>query len=138
METNWIVVGFDGSPSSHNALVWAEDYARAIGASVHLVTAWHWPTSFGEPLVLSPPTWSAEADARERLEKAVAELSLPSERVRTEVVFGFAGEALVARSCGVGALVVGTRGHGSVAGALLGSVSSYCVHHAACPVVVVR
>jgi nucleotide-binding universal stress UspA family protein len=33
---------------------------------------------------------------------------------------------------------VGTRGHGTLAGALLGSTSSFCMHHAPCPVVVVR
>ena len=35
-------------------------------------------------------------------------------------------------------LVVGSRGHGSFADALLGSVGQYCVHHAPCPVLIVR
>ncbi|ONI84755.1 hypothetical protein ALI22I_30085 [Saccharothrix sp. ALI-22-I] len=35
-------------------------------------------------------------------------------------------------------LVVGTRGHGALTGALLGSTSQALVHHSPCPVAVVR
>jgi nucleotide-binding universal stress UspA family protein len=35
-------------------------------------------------------------------------------------------------------LVVGSHGHGGLAGAILGSVSQRCTQHATCPVVVVR
>jgi len=33
-------------------------------------------------------------------------------------------------------LVVGSRGHGRFADAVLGSVGQYCVHHAHCPVLI--
>lgn len=54
------------------------------------------------------------------------------------LVEGDARDVLVKASRGAELLVVGSRGHGRAVGAVLGSVSSYCVHHAACPVVVVR
>jgi nucleotide-binding universal stress UspA family protein len=34
--------------------------------------------------------------------------------------------------------VVGSSGHGGFAEALLGSVSQHCVHHAPCPVLIMR
>ena len=41
-------------------------------------------------------------------------------------------------AAGADLLVVGSRGHGKFAEALLGSVSQNCVHHASCPVLIMR
>jgi nucleotide-binding universal stress UspA family protein len=53
------------------------------------------------------------------------------------VVEGHPAETLLHAATGAELLVVGSRGHGTFAGILLGSVSHYCVQHAPCPVVVV-
>jgi len=38
----------------------------------------------------------------------------------------------------VNLLVVGSRGHGAIRRAVMGSVSNYCAHHAKCPVLIVK
>ena len=61
-----------------------------------------------------------------------------SDLVRTQVVHGHPAQVLLDVADGADLLVVGGRGHGSFASALLGSVSQHCVHHARGPVLVVR
>jgi nucleotide-binding universal stress UspA family protein len=131
-----VVVGVDGSADGASALQWAQEYALAAGVDLVLVTAWHWPTSYGVPIGWEG--WDPQVDAEKVVDKARVQLTLPDTRVRTLVECGAAGEVLVRASKDAALLVVGTRGHGGLAGSLVGSVSSYCVHHAHCPVVVVR
>ena len=71
---------------------------------------------------------------------AIADVSSPDEQVtiRCKVVEGNAPRVLLDASAGADLLVVGSRGHGGFVEALLGSVRQHCVHHATCPVVVVR
>jgi len=44
----------------------------------------------------------------------------------------------VAQEAGADVIVIGSRGHGFLRRALLGSVSTHVIHHAPCPVLVVR
>ena len=72
------------------------------------------------------------------LEAAVAALDRPG--LETQVLLGEPGVelAIYAEEIGATTLVVGTRGHGAIKRALLGSVSDHLVRHAPCPVLVVR
>jgi nucleotide-binding universal stress UspA family protein len=58
--------------------------------------------------------------------------------VTTAPVQGHPAEVLMQQAERAELLVIGTRGHGRIVGALLGSVSQYLAAHATCPVVVVR
>ncbi|MGW2715542.1 universal stress protein, partial [Streptomyces sp. NPDC001356] len=58
--------------------------------------------------------------------------------VRTRVVHGNAADVLLRAAEGAEVLVVGSRGRGGFARALLGSVSRHVSQHASCPVVIVR
>lgn len=130
-----VIVGIDGSDCSLKALAWADRYAQATGADLTLVTAWHWTTSYGVPLAYDG--YDPAEDARKTVEATAADVQLPVERVHTVVEQGPAGNVLVDAS-NAALLVVGTRGHGPLVGAVLGSTSTFCIHHATCPVVVVR
>jgi nucleotide-binding universal stress UspA family protein len=59
-------------------------------------------------------------------------------RVERAIVEGPAAHVLVKEAKDAELLVVGSRGHGDIAGLLLGSVSHHCAVHATCPVVIIR
>lgn len=131
-----IVVGVDGSDASVKATAWAANEARVTGGTLDLTIVWARPMSYGLPLVVGG--YDPEQQAREIVEKAASGIDLPTERVHISVFNGAAPTVLVERSKHADLLVVGSRGHGGFAEMLLGSVSDHCVHHAECPVVVVR
>jgi nucleotide-binding universal stress UspA family protein len=133
-----IVVGVDGFESSKAALRWAIHQAKLTGAMVDAVTVWQIPAGSG--LIPAADLPDYQDDARIILTEAIAEMcTVDSEvEVRPYVTEGHAGPVLVAAAEGADLLVVGCRGHGGLAEALLGSVGQYCVHHAPCPVVIMR
>lgn len=129
-----IVVGVDGSACSKSALAWAAHQAELTGAVVEAVTAWELPATSG----LNPQLYlDYPAAAAKMLTDAIAEVDSRA-AVHPRVKPGHAAEVLVEASAGAELLVVGSRGHGGFLGALLGSVSLHCLHHAQCPVVVIR
>jgi nucleotide-binding universal stress UspA family protein len=135
-----IVVGVDGSESSKQALRWAIDQAGLTGATVEAVGAWEYRANFAWGAVAAIDAAELANACERAVIDTVTEVSgeEPSVHVDCHVIRGHPADALVRQAKGADLLVVGSRGHGGFVGALLGSVSHYCVHHATCPVVVVR
>ena len=134
-----VVVGFDGSEAATAAVDWAAAEAERSGDRLELVSAWEYPTSWGNVIPL-PSDFDPGADAQAMLDPVVDRLAAehPGLRVHAHVIEGRPAEVLVEASRHAVLLVVASRGHGSFSGLLLGSVSQHCVTHAACPVLVHR
>ncbi len=138
-----IVVGVDGSPSSRAALRWAVRQAALTASTVEAVIAWHYPAMYGGygwvPVSAADPI-SFDEIAAKVITEAVTESVDPtsSVRVTTRVEEGNPARVLLDAATGADLLVVGSRGHGGFAGALLGSVSQHCASHSPCPIVIVR
>lgn len=146
-----IVVGTDGSPSARQAVDWALGEARLRGAEVRLVHAWMLPLidALPEPWVIGVPPFGRGEEERvhERIEAAAQALlddavnaareQEPGLSIEGELVEARPAHALLEAARDAGLLVVGSRGGGGFAGLRLGSVSTQCVQHAGCPVVVV-
>jgi nucleotide-binding universal stress UspA family protein len=148
-----VVVGVDGSGGAETALRWAFNEARLRDAPVRAVHAWTF--GYGSGSLVGYPYADAglgldselgidldrlRGAAEELLDRALADLGDEARDVTVErrVIRGGGAEVLLDQAGPDDLLVVGSRGHGGFTGLLLGSVSQQCVHHAACPVVVVH
>jgi nucleotide-binding universal stress UspA family protein len=159
-----IVVGIDGSPESRAALRWAADEAGLREALLHVVYAYGAPEQHNPYLGIAGSTGSGALAAgtalRERVEQVQLHERMAAQERAEDAVWRVVAEevgpdiavdlevhvvpddrparALVEATRDATLLVVGSRGRGRAAGLVLGSVSDHCVHHAHCPVTVVR
>lgn len=136
-----VVVGVDGSDPSIAALNWAGRYGAATGASVQALHIWHYPTGAGLPPGITPESVTDEVTANQRKElgEAIDKAHLdPDAHVEARLAYGHPAQVLIDESKTASLLVLGYKGHGGFTGMLTGSVSLQVVHHAECPVVVVR
>jgi len=135
-----IAVGVDGSDASRDALRWAIENASEDD-SVRAVYVWQLhrgPRPDVVPVVeLQRVRPDADRFVGEVVDGVIAELDGPLPGIERVSYYGHPGKWLVNLSDEVDLLVVGSRGLGGFRGLLLGSVSTYVVHHARCPVVVV-
>lgn len=141
-----VVVGYDGSLSSRVALEYGADAALRAGARLRIVTAWDadtaqtWVVAYGGT---GMPSWQDvlreghdTADQVARRGEELARDAHPGLQVTRVVEQGRPSLMLAAAAADAGMLVVGTRGRGALASALLGSVSHTLVRTSPCPVAV--
>ncbi|GGS90636.1 universal stress protein [Nonomuraea spiralis] len=135
-----IVAGADGSAPGAAAVDWAADDAARTGAELLIVhgldrqpySSTRFP-DFGQGNYLL----MGAAKVLEAAEAAVRARQ-PSVRVRAEIVEGTPAAVLQDQARRADEVVIGNRGMGGFAGALLGSVTMQVAGQARCPVVVVR
>jgi len=132
-----IVVGVDGSDQSKAAMDWAIEESRLRNGDVQAVTAW----SFPYVTDAMGAAWDYEVfekDAQGILEAELERVKDQGVTVTGRVVEGNPASALIDASRNADLVAVGSRGHGGFTGMLLGSVSHQTIHHAHCPVLVIR
>lgn len=136
-----IVVGVDGSACSVAALAWALNAAALRDFSVDAVLVWSQePPAVGAGMVPTPPTpyEKAREAQRARLRDIVGPLRGGAPvAVRELALKGPAARTLLTVAEGADLLVLGSHGYGPLRTTVLGSVSTACIRHARCPVVVI-
>jgi nucleotide-binding universal stress UspA family protein len=134
-----ILLATDGSREAELAATTAADLAKSTGSELHVVRVGELRPTFLAQTELEPA--QLEREARELLDEQVRKVEGAGSTVKeAHLRLGRADEEIVdlAQSIGVGLIVMGSRGHGRIRRALMGSVSDSVVRHAPCPVTIVR
>jgi nucleotide-binding universal stress UspA family protein len=135
-----IVVGTDGSKGSEAALSEGFDLAKRLDANVLVVAVAARVSDVLGGSVYKDKVSEHLNRARAALDAASAMAEEAGVEAEFEVFEGNAAEeiAKIAEGRDADLVVVGTRGHGGIAGSLLGSVSADVVRRSKRPVVVVH
>ena len=141
-----IFVGVDGSDHSRLALAWALREAARQAMPLTVISVRPTPVRPATDIYWAVPdlpvdTRGEEAELqalREFVNKVADETGETVPDITVVMEKGDPAEELIKASRDADLFVVGSRGSGGFARLMLGSVSSKVVHHAACPVVVVR
>ena len=136
------VIATDGSSSADQAVAFGLDLAAEQNAEVFIVHVARVldivpMAGFGMP---AAQPYELSVDDELAIQDAATLAAEHGVRVQTELLTGNTVDEIVAYADSIDAdlIVVGSRGHGAVANALLGSVSQGVLHEARRPVLVVR
>jgi nucleotide-binding universal stress UspA family protein len=134
-----VLLATDGSREAQLAATTAADLANSTDSELHVVHVGEFTPTFLNPSVAEPPEHQREA--QRQLDEGVRRVEEAGGTVKeAHLRLGGAAEEIVdlAQSLGIGLIVMGSRGRGRLARALMGSVSESVVRHAHCPVTIVR
>lgn len=142
LEAGRVVVGIDGSELSVDATRVAFAEASMRHAGLTLLHVWNAP-EYDTAGIVMPDTLlleEAHTDELRAMAETVAGLGekYPDVQVEQRLRQGRPAKALAEASQGAALVVVGSRGHGGFKSMLLGSTSRSLLHHATCPVLIVR
>src|SRR5438270_12741203 len=141
-----IVVGTDGSETAGEAVRQATELAQAVGAEIHLVSAFE-PVGnqrLREERVQAPDDLQWMVNAREdvdaTLRDAGEKIKEAGVKVETYARQGDPADAIldVAEEQGSDLIIVGNKGMTGAKRFLLGSVPNKVSHHAPCSVMIIR
>jgi nucleotide-binding universal stress UspA family protein len=135
-----IILAFDGSEYSNRALQYAKTFAERFEATLWLVHIFTHTSDLLGYEDYEKLYSKRKAGGQNLLDKALQELKNTRLDVKEELQEGPEVESIlnIAKRCQADLIVMGTRGHGTLTGLLVGSVSRKVIHHASCPVMVVH
>ena len=137
---NNILLAFDGSEYSKRALQYAKTFAERFGATLWLVHIFTHTSDLLGYEDYEKLYSKRKASGQTLLGEAFQELSNTRLDVREKLEEGPEAESIlnIAKKCQADLILMGTRGHGTLKGLLVGSVSRKVIHHSLCPVMVVH
>ncbi|HTT51116.1 MAG TPA: universal stress protein [Streptosporangiaceae bacterium] len=138
-----IVVGYDGSAHSERSLEWAMKEAQLRHVPLTVLAVHPVALSAWTRAPITYPVDEQEVDrartaAQESADKVASQIGGERPAITVQAISGVPAEELVKAGENADLLVVGSRGSGGFGHLQLGSVSTQAVHHAPCPVTVVR
>ena len=141
-----VMLATDGSATAEKATATAIDLARLLDTELIVVSVWDVAYAGYSAMGFAPISPNAdlaklgEEEANRISVEAAACAEEAGVETRTVVLRGFPVEAIceAAEKFAPQFLVIGSHGWGAMKRAVFGSVSTGVLHHASCPVMVVR
>jgi nucleotide-binding universal stress UspA family protein len=142
-----VLIGYDGSESADQVCELAAGVDWPPRSELRVVTAFppylpgeDWPGGGVESAVAQGVFEAERSEAEHRAKAAADRIRQPGVTVTSGALMGRAASVLIdeAATWSTDLLIVGSRGLGPIASAVVGSVSAEVIDHAACPVLLVR